>query len=183
MATRTNKTILKTRADIDKAWKQIEQEIAKHQKEGEGRHEVFAAITRAEFEAKLTRVNSPFIVWQAWSPSVPAGATTLYRLLLANYDVLASSNLALTVFFGNRNAIASNDEYLSGFDARFPTYAQRAPDGFTLGTAQYGYFNFQLTIPKDVEKTGYFGNCTLQKISQFGPGTLIERACFFFDVT
>jgi hypothetical protein len=182
MAARKNKTILRTQADINKAWQRLEREIARLRKEAEGRGEVFAALTRAEFEAKLKRVNSPMISAHWWSPSAPPGGTVGYSLLIANYDVLPSSNLALTVTVGNRNAIVSNDQFFSGYDARFPTYAQRAPNGFTMGTAQYGFFSFQVAVPQGIEKTGYLGNCALQKIAFLGVGTVLERSCFFFDV-
>jgi hypothetical protein len=48
--------------------------------------------------------------------------------------------------------------------------------------AGYGFFSFQLTVPLGVEKTGYFGNCSLQKISFIDVGTCLDRSCFFFDV-
>ena len=182
MAARKNKTILRTPADINKAWQQLEKEVARLRKDAEGRGQVVDAITRAEFEAKLKRVNSPMIVAHGWSSSAPPGGSITYWLYIRNFDVLPSTNIALTVFVGNRNPIASNDEFFSGFDARFPTYAQGAPNGFTMGTAQPGLFSFQVTVPPGIEKTGYFGNFALQKIAFLGVGTIIERSCFFFDV-
>jgi hypothetical protein len=182
MAAKKSKSILRTAADIGKAWRQLEDTIATHRKEGEVRREAYATMTRAEFEAKLKRVNSPMIVSQGWSPSAPPGGTITYRLLLVNYDILPATHLALTVFVGNRNAIVSNDLFLSGWDTRFPTYAQRAPDGFTMGSAGYGFFTFQVAVPAGVERAGYFGNCALQKIAFLDVGTVIDRACFFFDV-
>jgi len=182
MAAKKSKSILRTAGDIGKAWRRLENEIGKHRKEGTNIHEAYAAMTRAEFEAKLKRVNSPMIVSQGWSPSAPPGGTISYRLLLVNYDILPATNLALTVFVGNRNAIVSNDLFLSGWDTRFPTYAQRAPDGFTMGSAGYGFFTFQVAVPAGVERAGYFGNCALQKIAFLDVGTVLDRACFFFDV-
>jgi hypothetical protein len=182
MALRKNKSILRTAADITKAWHQLEKEVAKHRQGSQDKREVYTAMTRAEFEAKLKRVNSPMIVSQGAGASAPPGGTLTYRLLLVNYDILPATNLALIVFFGNRNPIVSNELFVSGFDARFPTYAQQAPNGFTLGSAQYGFFTFQMTVPAGVERTGYFGNCALQKISFLDVGTVLDRACFFFDV-
>jgi hypothetical protein len=182
MAARKSKSILRTAADITRAWQQLEKEVEKHRKERADKREAYAAMTRAEFEAKLKRVHSPMIVSQGWSPSAPPGGTITYRLLLVNYDILPATNLALTVFVGNRNAIGSSDLFLSGWDTRFPTYAQRAPDGFTMGSAGYGFFTFQVAVPAGVERTGHFGNCALQKIAFLDVGTVLDRACFFFDV-
>jgi hypothetical protein len=182
MAAKKSKSILRTAGDISKAWRLLENEIGKHRKEGTNKHEAYAAMTRAEFEAKLKRVNSPMIVSHGWSPSAPPGGTITYRLMLVNYDILPATNLALTVFVGNRNAIVSNDLFLSAWDTRFPTYAQRAPDGFMMGSGGYGFFTFQVAVPAGVERAGYFGNCALQKIAFLDVGTVLDRACFFFDV-
>jgi hypothetical protein len=182
MAVRKNKTILRTPADINKAWQQIEKEVAKLRKEAEGRGEVTQALTRVEFDAKLKRVNSPMIIAHGWSPSAPPGGTITYWLWIRNFDVLPSTGIALTVFVGNRNPITSNEQFFNAFDARFPTYALGAPTGFTMGPAQPGMYSFQVAIPMGVEKTGYFGNFALQKINFLGVGTVIERSCFFFDV-
>src|SRR5437899_920334 len=114
MAARKSKSILRTPADITKAWQQLDKAIATHRKESEDKREIYAALTRAEFEAKLKRVNSPFILSQGWSPSAQPGGTISYRLFLVNWDVLPSTNLALTVFVGNRNPIVDNDLFLSG---------------------------------------------------------------------
>ena len=182
MPVRKNKTILRTPGDVSKAWRQIEKDVATLRKEAESRGEVVMAITRAEFEAKLKRVNSPLIVAHGWSPSAPPGGTITYWLYIRNFDVLPATNVALTVFVGNRNPIVNNDEFFSGFDARFPTYAQGAPTGFTMGAAQPAILSFQVAVPQGIEKTGYLGNCALQKIAFLGAGTVFERSCFFFDV-
>jgi hypothetical protein len=182
MAVRKNKTILRTPGDVNKAWQQIEKEIARLRKDAEGRGQVVDAITRAEFEAKLKRVNSPMIVAHGWSPTAPPGGTITYWVYIRNFDIQPSTNIALTVFVGNRNAIAGTDEFFSGFDTRFPTYALGAPNGFTMGPAQPGMFSFQVAIPQVIEKTGYFGNFAIQKVAFLGAGTVIERSCFFFEV-
>lgn len=169
-------------AEIEKLWKQLEVMLAKQRKEREGKDEVYAAITREEFEAKMKRVNSPFIVAHGWPATISPGGTMLYWVQVICFDIIPAQNLALAVFFGNRNAIASNDEFLSSFDPRFPTYAKGAPNGFTLGPAGNSTFWFQLTIPTGIERTGYFGNTVMQRIGHVDVGTYLDRACFFFDV-
>src|SRR5262245_65008055 len=88
------KSILRTPADIRKAWHQLEQEIAKHKADSKDTRETYAAMTRAEFEAKLKRVNSPMIVSHGWTASAAPGGTITYRLLIVNYDILPATSLA-----------------------------------------------------------------------------------------
>jgi hypothetical protein len=122
------------------------------------------------------------IVSQGWTNTVPPGGTITYAVRIWNLDVLPFANLALSVSIGNRNPIVNNDQFLTTFDPRFPTYARPAPNGFTLQPAQSSTFWFQLNIPTGIEKTGYFGNCVLQQISFLDVGKYLDRACFFFDV-
>jgi hypothetical protein len=168
--------------DIKKAWQKLEPELAKHKREREGQGETFTSITRAEFEAKMKRVNSPMIVSQGWSNTAPPGGTINYSVGIANPDPTGWSNLAVSVSIGNRNPIASDDEFLTAFDARFPTYAKPATVGFSLAPGAFTTQSFQVTIPTGVEKTGYFGNSVLLQISFHDVGQYLDRGCFFFDV-
>jgi hypothetical protein len=86
------------------------------------------------------------------------------------------------VSIGNRNPIVSNDEFLTSFDPRFPTYAKPPTLGFSLAPGATATQSFQVKIPAGVEKTGYFGNSVLLQIQFFDVGKYLERGCFFFDV-
>ena len=88
-------------------------------------------LTREEFEAKVKRVNSPMIVSQSWNNTASPGGTINYSVGIFNPDPIQWSNLAVSVSIGNRNPIASNDEFLTAFDARFPAYAKPATVGFS----------------------------------------------------
>lgn len=183
MATKRMAKIRRSAADIRKLWQKLEPELARHREEHERKGETFTAITREEFEAKLKRVNSPMIVSQGWDNSAPPGGTIVYDVGLTNPDPTPWEYLAVAVSFGNRNPVASNDDFLSTFDSRFPTYAKPATVGFALAAGAFTTQSFQVRIPTGIEKTGYFGNCVLQRISYHGVGTYLDRACFFFDVT
>lgn len=169
-------------ADIKKAWQKLEPELAKQRKERERQGETFVSITREEFEAKLKRVNSPVIWFESWANSAPPGGTINYSVGVMNPDPVGWSNLAVAVSIGNRNPIVSNDEFLTTFDTRFPTYAKPPTVGFSLAPGATTTHSFQVKIPAGVEKTGYFGNCVLQRIDFLGVGTYLDRACFFFEV-
>src|SRR5262245_13956858 len=176
------KTKTRSPADIKKAWQKVEAELAKHKRERERQGETFTSITREEFEAKMKRVNSPMIVFQSWNNTSPPGGTINYSIGILNPDPIQWSNLAVSVSIGNRNPIASNDEFLTAFDARFPTYAKPATLGFSLAPGASTTQTFQIKIPAGIEKTGYFGNSALLQISFHDVGKHLDRGCFFFEV-
>jgi hypothetical protein len=182
MAVKKTAKIRRSTADIRKAWEKLETELAGHRTERERRGETFTSITREEFEAKLKRVKSPMIVFQGWNNSAPPGGTINYSVGILNPDPTSWDNLAVSVSIGNRNPIASNDEFLTSFDARFPTYAKPATLGFSLAPGASATQSFQVTIPTDVEKTGYFGNSALLQIVFHDVGKYLDRGCFFFEV-
>jgi hypothetical protein len=119
------------------------------------------------------------ILSQGWTNTAPPGGTINYSVGIGNPDPIEWVNLAVSVSIGNRNPIVNNDEFLTAFDPRFPTYAKievfLAPGAFTTQS-------FELTIPASVEKTGYFGNSALLQISFHDVGQYLDRGCFFFDV-
>jgi len=180
MAAKKKAKARRSPADIKKAWQNLEPELAKHKREHERQGETFTSITREAFEMK--RVNSPMILSQGWDNTAPPGGTINYSVGIANPDPIEWFNLAVSVSIGNRNPIASNDEFLTAFDARFPTYAKPATVGFSLAPGAFTTQSFQITIPAGVEKTGYFGNSALLNISFLDIGQYLDRACFFFDV-
>ena len=182
MAAKKKAKTRRSPADIKKAWQNLQPALAEHRREHERQGETFRSITREEFEAKMKRVNSPMILSEGWSNSAPPGGTINYSVGIGNPDPIEWFNLAVSVSIGNRNPIAGNDEFLTAFDARFPTYAKPATVGFSLAPGAFTTQSFQITIPAGVEKTGYFGNSALLNISFLDIGQYLDRACFFFDV-
>jgi hypothetical protein len=182
MAAKKTAKIRRSPADIRKAWEKLEPELARQRKEHERQGETFTSITREEFEAKMKRVNSPMIVSQGWNNNAPPGGTINYTVGVTNPDPVAVGNLAVSVSIGNRNPIVGNDQFLTAFDARFPTYAKPATVGFSLAPGASTTQSFQIKIPTGVEKTGYFGNSVLLRLSFHDVGTYFDRGCFFFDV-
>jgi hypothetical protein len=169
-------------ADIAKAWRKLEPELARRRAEHERQGGTFKSITREEFEAKMKRVNSPMIVGLFWFTTAPPGGTLNYQITIINPDPIHWYYLAVSVSIGNRNTIANNTEFLTAFDARFPTYAQPAANGFDMAPNTFNDQSFQISIPAGIEKTGYFANTVLQQISFFDVGKFLDRACIFFDV-
>ena len=169
-------------ADVAKAWKVAEAEIARERKKHEKRGLAFAGLSREEYEKKLKRVESPIILWHGWTVSTQPGGSILCMAGVQNPDTFFWHSLALAISFGNRNPIARHDEFLTGFDSRFPTCAKPAPHGFSLAPFATTSYMFQIGIPVGIEKTGYFGNWVLQQMNWLDVGKYLDRGAFFFDV-
>ncbi|MCU1267912.1 MAG: hypothetical protein JWM21_4230 [Acidobacteria bacterium] len=172
----------KSPADIKRAIETIEAEVEKEKKKREKSGETFTSLTREQLDEKLRRAESPMIVWQSWNNTAPIGGLINYSVGVMNPDPFAWGTLAVAVSVGNRNPITSSDIFLSDFDRRFPTLAQPATIGFSLGPGASTSFSFALRIPAGVEKTGYFGNSVLQQISFHDVGKYLDRGVFFFGV-
>ena len=80
MAAKKKAKTRRSPADITKAWRKLEPELAKHKMERERQGETFTSITREEFEAKVKRVNSPMIVSQSWNNTASPGGTINYSV-------------------------------------------------------------------------------------------------------
>jgi hypothetical protein len=113
MAAKKNAKTRRSPADIKKAWQNFQPALAEHRKEHERQGQTFKSITREEFEAKMKRANSPMILSEGWSNSAPPGGTINYSVGIGNPDPIEWFTLAVSVSIGNRNPIASNDEFLT----------------------------------------------------------------------
>jgi hypothetical protein len=179
---RSKKKSTKTRRSAADLWKRLEPELKRLEQESKGTGRTFLPITREEFDAKLKRVNSPMIVSQSWDDNAAPGGVINYTVGVLNPDPTAWDSLAVALSIGNRNAIAGRDLFYNNFDARFPTYAQGAPIGFSLAPGESKAFSFAISVPNNIEKTGYLGNVVVQRLSFYDVGTYFDRGCFFFEV-
>lgn len=173
---------VRSAADVAKAWKTVEADIARERKNHEKKGETFVGLTKEEFEKKMKRADSPFLSGASWNNTAPWGGTINYTVHVYNPDPVAWDSLAVAIAIGNRNAIVSNDEFLTTCDARFPTYAKPATTGFSLAPGASTSFTFAIKIPNGVEKTGYFANAVLQQLSYLDVGKYLDRAVCFFEV-
>ena len=180
--TMAKKKATRVRRSAAELWKQLEPELKKHEQAHKRPGKTFMPISREEFEAKMKRVNSPMIVSQSWDDNAAPGGVVNYTVGVLNPDPTAWNNLAVALSIGNRNPITNRDLFFNDFDARFPTYAQTAPIGFSLNPGESRTLSFAVTVPAGVEKTGYLGNVVLQRLSFYDVGTYLDRGCFFFDV-
>ena len=182
MVKKSSEAAVRSAEDVEKAWRTAEAEIARERKNREKRGETFTAVSKEEFERKLKRVESPIIIWESWTNTAPPGGTIKYTVGVENPDPVDWQNLVVSVSIGNRNAIVDNDQFQTTFDARFPTYAQPAPVGFTLAAGASTSQSFAVAIPGGIERTGYFGNAVLLQMSFHDVGKYLDRGVFFFEV-
>jgi hypothetical protein len=186
-ATATKKASVKKKApkgrrSAAEIWKTLEPELKKHEQEHSRPGKTFLPISREEFDAKMKRINSPMIVSQSWDDDAAPGGVINYTVGVLNPDPTAWNSLAVALSIGNRNPISGRDLFLNEFDARFPTYAQGAPIGFSLAPGESKSFSFAIRVPAGIEKTGYLGNAVVQRLAFYDVGTYLDRGCFFFNV-
>jgi hypothetical protein len=173
---------VRSSADVARAWKAVEAEIAQERKAREKKGWVFVGLSQEGFEKKLKRVESPFITWANWCGTATLSGTLPYNVGVHNPDPVTWMFLAISVSVGNRNAIASHDQFMTTFDARFPTYAKPSPVGFSLPPNASTSQSFGIKIPAGIEKTGYIGNACLLQLDFFDVGKYLDRGAFFFEV-
>ncbi|HMG47760.1 MAG TPA: hypothetical protein VK614_09900 [Allosphingosinicella sp.] len=173
---------VRSAADVAKAWKAVEADIARERKNREKKGETFVGLSKEEFEEKMKRANSPIFWGAGWNNTAPWGGTINYTVNVHNPDPVAWGNLAVAIAIGNRNPIVGNDEFLTTCDARFATYAKPATLGFSLAPGASTSQSFAIKIPNGVEKTGYFANAVLQQLSYLDVGKYLDRAVCFFEV-
>ena len=164
------KKTVRTAADVARAWKTAEADIARERKNCEKKGETFIGLTKEEFDQKMKRANSPIFTWAHWNNTAPPTGTITWTVGVQNPDPVGWSNLVVSVSIGNRNPIVSNDEFLTTFDARFPTYAKPATIGFSLAPGASTSYAFALRMPAGIEKTGYFATqyCSSCRLTMSG---------------
>jgi len=90
---------VRSAADVEKAWKTAEAEIARARKYHEKKGETFVGLSKEEFEKKMKRADSPFFSGENWNNTAPWGGTINYTVNVFNPDPVAWYNLAATMNF------------------------------------------------------------------------------------
>lgn len=169
-----------TAAQIKKEIKKIEAAIQAHKQESKGEH--FTAVTPAEIEKKLKRVNSPMIVSQGWNSATPGG-TVNYSLGIYNPDPTTVFWLFAHAWVGSGNVDPDTGTFLLNVDERFPRLTQPPFSGLTLAAGASSVLSFALKVPATAEKTNYLGNSCLMRFNWHDIGTYLDRGVFVFAVT
>jgi hypothetical protein len=179
MADKTKKTKW-TAAQIKEHTKNIEKAVQKFKRGNKKKN--FTAITPKEIERKLKRLNSPMIIFQAWTDAVAAGGTVDYEVGVFNPDPTQSTSLFVHVWVGSGNVDLNVGTFLSNVDTRFPRLTQPDFAGLTLASGASATLSFGLKVPTGIEKTEYIGNSCLMMLSWHDVGMYLDRGAFVFTI-
>jgi hypothetical protein len=128
----------------------------------ENRREQFRAITPAEAEQKLQRIDSPMIVAQGWDAAV-AGSPQRYELTVYNPDPVRHESLFVFVL------------------VRFSELRQAMSFGFALDGGAHATLSFNLDVPR--ERGEFAGNSFLLQLHPKDAGRYLDCGTFPFRVS
>lgn len=159
------------------------EEVERRRREAEVERQYFTAPP----DDRIGSRNSPMILWQAWSPAVPLGATVAYSVGIANPTPKKVEALFAHVFVGAANIVGTTGQpdpapSLSTVDPRFPRLTLPRFNGITLEPGETRGLSFSLGIPAGVERTNYLGNCFVFMATWHDPGLYLDRSLFVFEV-
>lgn len=158
-------------------------ELRRRQAEGEGFQ--FTPLPDQELRKES---NVPFVLWQAWTPTVPPGGTLILRVGLANLGPQRWPWLFTHVFVGPANvavdlAPRGVGEALAAVDSRFPRLTLPQFPGLRFEAGGFESLSFSFRVPSTVERTNYLGNCFLFQSTWHDPGRYLDRSLFVFEVS
>lgn len=172
-----------TPSQIKEHVKKIQDAIEKQKRENQ--LEYFRSITPEEIEKKLKRVNSPFIVSEAYDYNAIRGGTVPYQIRIYNPDPTTARNMFAHVWVGSGNVDPTVGTFLTNVDTRFPRMTEpgNAAGGLHLAPGGFEVLMFALNVPMCVERTSYIGETCLMQINFLDVGEYLDRAVFVFQVT
>src|SRR5262249_14164290 len=136
-----------------------------------------------DIERKLKRMKSPFLISQAFSPSVPAGGTMINDITIWNPDPTQALWVFAHVWVGSGNVDPVVGTFLLNVDARFPRLTEPKLPGASIDPLSYHPLHFALEVPTGVQKTNYFLNVCLIQARFFSVGVFLDRGGVPFNVT
>jgi hypothetical protein len=162
--------------------KRIRQVIERERKKADRRGRNFTAPTDEELLRKLGKVNSPIIVYQAWTDTAGGGAVS-YDMGVHNPDSFSWVNLYVHVFVGPANPVNAIGAALQCVDERFPRLTQPDFFGLSVSPGVTENVHFDLSVPAGIEPSEYLGNSFVFQVDYHDVGTYFDRGCFPFTVS
>ena len=157
------------------------EEIEKRRTEAKKQGMNFTGLTDEEIYRKLTRKNSPMIVAQGWNSAAPGG-TVNYTVSINNPDPVRHVWLFGHVFVGLAKVASDVSDAVSAVDTRFPRLTLPDFDGLSIDSGATKDLKFVISIPANVERTNYLGNCFLFRATWHDPALYLDRGLFVFKV-
>lgn len=157
-------------------------EVERRRQEAEREGLNFTAPTAEQIRRKLSRTNSPWIVFQTWYPASPGG-TVNYDVGINNPDPDRWIWLFVHVFVGPANVAPDVGDAVNAVDSRFPRLTLPRFDGLTIDPGDTQVLSFALDVPAGIEPSNYLGNSILFQSTWHDVGTYLDRGLFVFEVT
>lgn len=163
--------------------RRIVEEVEQRRRAAENEGLNFTSPTEEQFLRKLKKMNSPMIVWQQWTGTVPVGGTITYSVGISNPDPVARGALFVHLFVGPANVAPDVSDALSAVDTRFPRLTLPRFAGLTIDPGTTQSLTFALKTPPALERSNYLGNAFLFQATWHDPGEYLDRALFVFEAT
>lgn len=173
---------MKPSEDLEKQVKKVRDLIRKEKEKAKKKGHVFTELDENEIRSKLTRVHTPFINFQSWSSSAPAGGTISYTVGIFNPDPITQSSMFVHLFIGPANPVPDVGAALAQVDDRFPRLSEPQFFGLSLAPSTGSSLSFQVNVPS-VEPSNYLGNSFLFRADWHDVGDYLDRSIFVFQVT
>jgi len=164
---------------VEELLKRIEEQQQKAEEQGE----TFTGLTEKEIVEKLNSVNTPFLYFQSWSGSTPAGGSINYNTGVYNPDPVTRIWMYAHAFVGPANPVPDTGIALLNVDTRFPRLTQPSFPGLSLSPLGSATLSFTMNVPAGMQPSNYLGNTFLFHGEYHGIGTYYARGFWPFIVT
>lgn len=165
-------------ADIRK----ILDEVAKANTEASRKQLNFTGVDEGTLIRKLSRVDSPMIIFQSWSGSASPGGAITYNVGVHNPDPNPWIWLYAYAFVGPANFVRSIGEAVDARDRRYADLSMPSFPGQQIAPGATETLAFTMPIPMTVERTTYQGNTVLFQADWHDVGLYLDRGYWSFDV-
>lgn len=157
--------------------------IAEAERAAKEKGDTFTGLTEREIMEKLNSVNTPFLYFQSWSSSTPAGGSINYNTGVFNPDPVNRFWMYAHAFVGPANPVTDTGIALLNVDTRFPRLTQPSFPGLTLAPGASATLSFNLSVPGGIQPSNYLGNTFLFHGEYHGIGSYYARGFWPFIVT
>ena len=166
----------------DREVQQLLVEIEQQRQQAEKQGLNFTTPTAEQLRRKLSKTDSPMIVWQSWGGGAPGGSIG-YNLGIKNPDPFIYNSLFVHVFIGLANPVSDIGVALTTVDSRFPRLTLPKFAGLSINPGVTESLSFSIHIPTNIEPGYYLGNSFLFRADWHDVGDYFDRGTFVFEVT
>ena len=162
---------------------EILREVEAFRRDAEKQNLNVTTVSREELDVKLSKANSPIIVFQAWTSAASSPGTVDYRVGIHNPDPVNCGWVFAHVFMGLANIAPDVGAAAAVVDPRFPRLTLPKFSGLSIAPGTTESLRFAIPIPAGIEDSNYLGNTFVFRASWHDVGEYLDRSLFVFEVT